>query len=47
MARKGDVLDTGSAFPEMRWSLVEGGTLDIPEDLSPGYGVVLIYRGHW
>mgnify|MGYP006275733631 FL=1 len=48
MARaKGPLLDTGDRFPSLRFETVEHGQALIDEDFYRGYGVVLIYRGHW
>jgi len=48
MAREGTtILDTGDRFPDLSLSLVSGGTLALPGDLGPGFGVALFYRGHW
>ena len=40
-------LEPGVAFPPMDLSLVEGGSLRVPEGLGPGWGVLLFYRGHF
>jgi hypothetical protein len=47
MAKKGECLDTGTAFPRMDLRLVGEETLQLPGDLGPGYGVILLYRGSW
>ncbi len=41
------ILDANDRFPELRLRTVEGAELVLPRDLGPGYGVVLLYRGHW
>jgi len=40
-------LENGQTFPSLQVPLVGGGTLSLPEDLSGGFGVVLVYRGAW
>jgi len=48
MARTGTVLlDANDRFPEMEMQLASGERLKLPEGTGKGYGVVLIYRGHW
>jgi hypothetical protein len=48
MAKAGNVwLDAGDAFPEMDMALVSGETCLLPGSTGAGYGVVLLYRGHW
>jgi hypothetical protein len=48
MARTGSVyFDTNDMFPRLELRLVSGETLELPEGIGEGYGVVLIYRGHW
>jgi hypothetical protein len=48
MARIGSVyLDTNDMFPRLELRLVSGEMLKLPEGIGEGYGVVLIYRGHW
>ena len=40
-------LENGQAFPALQLPKVRGGTLSLPDDLSGGFGVVLVYRGAW
>jgi len=40
-------LENGQAFPSLQLPQVGGGTLSLPDDLSGGFGVVLVYRGAW
>jgi hypothetical protein len=47
MAKIGLGLDTNDIFPALRFQLISGETIDIPEYIGAGYGVLLIYRGHW
>jgi hypothetical protein len=48
MARIGSVhLDTNDMFPQIELQLISGERVKLPEGFGPGYGVVLIYRGHW
>ena len=43
----GTKLGIGDTFPDMRLNLTSGGTISLPGDLGPKYGVILFYRGHW
>lgn len=48
MARTGLVLlDAHDRFPELDVKLITGETLKLPEWTGEGYGVVILYRGHW
>jgi hypothetical protein len=48
MARIGTAsLDTGDMFPQLELQLISGERLKLPEGTGAGYGVILIYRGHW
>ncbi len=48
MARIGSAyLDTYDMFPQLEFQLVSGEMLKLPQGIGEGYGVVLIYRGHW
>ena len=40
-------LNNGDTFPALSADLVDGGTLNLPQDLSGSWGVVLFYRGDW
>jgi hypothetical protein len=40
-------LGIGATFPKMTLSLVDGGTLDLPDGLDAKYRIILFYRGHW
>lgn len=40
-------LNTGDSFPKLTLDLVDGGTLEVPDDLEARYKVILFYRGHW
>ena len=40
-------LDAGSAFPTVELTTVAGDTINLPDDISSSYQVVLFYRGHW
>ena len=44
MAQK---LDAGDRFPDMTLTLTGGGVVNLPDDLSSDYSVILFYRGHW
>jgi peroxiredoxin len=37
----------GDLFPTLNFKLADGETLDLPDALAGGYGVVLFYRGAW
>ena len=48
MARAGTtILDSGDRFPEFAFLTVAHGRLMLPEALGNGWGVFLLYRGHW
>ena len=40
-------LDAGVKFPSLRISLIDGTTLQLPEDADGRWTVLLLYRGHW
>ena len=40
-------LDTDDIFPDLELQLTSGEKLELPEGMGGGYGVFLIYRGHW
>lgn len=40
-------LAVGEPFPPLTASLVGGGRVDLPADVSDGWAVLLLYRGHW
>lgn len=40
-------LGIGDTFPNLTISLVNGGTIDLPDEIGSKYGVILFYRGHW
>ncbi|HJM43810.1 MAG: hypothetical protein QGG90_12460 [Nitrospinota bacterium] len=40
-------LDTGDAFPNLSWSLPDGGTINVRGDMGDGWKVVLIFRGYF
>jgi peroxiredoxin len=37
----------GDLFPALNFKLANGETLDLPDALAGGYGVVLFFRGAW
>lgn len=41
------LLAPGDDFPALSLTVEDGSTFDLPQALSGGYGVVLIYRGSW
>ena len=40
-------LDTGEVFPELALEAPDRDRVQVPEYMKGGYGVLLIYRGHW
>lgn len=40
-------LDSGDRFPELTLSDLDDEQVTIPDVFSDGWGVVLVYRGHW
>jgi hypothetical protein len=40
-------LGIGATFPKLVLNLVDGGTLNLPDDLDSKYRIILFYRGHW
>jgi len=40
-------LDSGEAFPDLRFSLLGGREMSTGHDLKGSWSVVLIYRGSW
>jgi hypothetical protein len=48
MARTGTfILDSGDRFPSLEMQTVNSGRLSLPDGFGDGWGVFLIYRGHW
>ena len=47
MAKIGLGLDTNDIFPELQMQLLSGDRIQLPEYTGDGYGVFLVYRGHW
>lgn len=41
------LLAPGDAFPAIQLKLPGGDSIQVPDTLSGGYGVVLVYRGSW
>jgi peroxiredoxin len=37
----------GDSFPNYRVKTVDGGTLNIPANLTGEYAVIMFYRGLW
>ena len=42
-----DKLNAGTTFVDMTLTLLNGDSVNIPEDIRTPYQVVLFYRGHW
>jgi hypothetical protein len=40
-------IDAGDPLPRMKWQLIDGSSLTIPDDLAKRWAVLLLYRGHW
>ena len=40
-------LAPGDSFPDMTLNLAGGGTINLPQDLTGQFNMVLFYRGHW
>ncbi|WP_419945797.1 hypothetical protein [Candidatus Poriferisodalis sp.] len=40
-------LDSGGLFPELTLSDLDDEQVTIPDVFGAGWGVVLVYRGHW
>jgi peroxiredoxin len=43
----GEKLQQGDRFPSINLKLVNGGTIEIPCQMSGRYVALLFYRGHW
>jgi hypothetical protein len=41
------ILDSGDPFPPLTAPSVAHGTITLPDALAAGWGIVLLYRGHW
>ena len=42
-----EMLQQGDRFPSVALKLVDGGSLQLPADITGRYAAVLFYRGHW
>ncbi|MFL5578405.1 MAG: hypothetical protein ACJ79S_20825 [Gemmatimonadaceae bacterium] len=40
-------LDAGDPFPPMELATVGGGAIALPDAFGAGWGVLLLYRGHF
>ncbi len=48
MARENStMLDTNDPFPPLDLGLVDGRAFVLPQGFGEGYGVLILYRGHW
>ena len=48
MARAdGFILDTGTPFPALEFSGLDGQRIVLPREISSRWSVLLFYRGHW
>jgi peroxiredoxin len=43
----GQRLGIGDRFPAVTVSLVDGGSVELPDGMDGAYHVILFYRGHW
>ena len=43
----GEKLQQGDRFPRLALNLINGDTLQVPEDIKSRYLVLLFYRGYW
>jgi len=43
----GQRLGIGDRFPAVTVTLVDGGSVDLPDGMDGAYNVILFYRGHW
>ena len=43
----GTQLTTGAVMPPIQAKDVDGNDADITASLAGGWGVILLYRGHW
>lgn len=41
------ILDNNDIFPDLKLTLIHNTKSSVYEILGHGYGVVLLYRGHW
>jgi hypothetical protein len=41
------ILDAGDPLPALTMQTVAHGSLQIPAAFKGGWGVFLVYRGHW
>lgn len=47
MPRAGTPLDSGEALPRLTVSTLDHGELVLPDHFGDGYGLLIVYRGHW
>ena len=40
-------LDSGDTFPELTLQDLDDSDITLPDAFGDGWGVVLMYRGHW
>ena len=40
-------LQQGDHFPTLTFSLIDGGSITLPNDIPTRYAAILFYRGHW
>ena len=43
----GAILDYKDPFPRMEIDATDGNRLALPDYFAGGWGVLLVYRGHW
>ena len=42
-----DKLSAGDQFPSIALNIQDGSSINLPDDISTPYALVLFYRGHW
>jgi len=40
-------LQQGDHFPSLTFSLIDGGSITLPNDIPTRYAAILFYRGYW
>jgi hypothetical protein len=40
-------LQQGDHFPSLTFSLIDGDSITLPNDIPTRYAAILFYRGHW
>ena len=45
--KMGEMLQQGDRLPKITLTLLDGGTITLPNDAPTRYTALLFYRGHW